>query len=734
VAVTIEKRPIGVILDDCISASINQDYSSIYATVSNYSPHGLSDGDYVYIQSNVENYNGFFQIEVISSTDFILVQDPFVEWIVDADITYCPQRNTHGWSCIHLPIVYELSNTKYPTNSVDTARTISSIESDNGLVNLNLSGSLGTFEDLAFIKISNCADSDFDGIYQVLDKLSNSDVTINLTYTETPASAITGATVQLYYSNYNIVVNVYAGINSGHTWASEKPYELAATLELIPDANNKVKFSINEILKSYIELSNNLLQPSLPNNIDAWTQFYITVAEQYDTSNGYTITTFEGAFASDQDTFEGYAANSVLPFKNIHSGYLSDYVSSPDAGQFLTLFTRPRLFTGAYSDVSFIFDLEASNSLQFENKNFTTNLDGWVSFAGSDRASEQPWVWDLFDGIGRTGEGAIADATGLNVNLTQYLAQARVGGWPIGTYQMKIVSANDSTTGFFTVVRVFGMNNGTSQTEQTIVATPVSAKFETGIVTTKYVTFTTTQVWNYLAVAFDNVLDDIVQSITLLKINYYTSDEPGVDEIILRKQFYNNNVVALTTSEPVTFSDSGIYRIELEADCDYDRLDVSIYNTTNDKIISTKTFDIDCDCSNQSINLSWLNYLGGFDYHLFTAESEHAIDITNSGETKQNIFPSWPNSYGEHADTIRKQTFRDSNTRIFVNSQYLTQDQADAIAYIKTSPLVQIVNSRQDRRTVIVDSDSFVKYKDGDKTYSISFNISYTNDIPSQRV
>jgi len=132
--------------------------------------------------------------------------------------------------------------------------------------------------------------------------------------------------------------------------------------------------------------------------------------------------------------------------------------------------------------------------------------------------------------------------------------------------------------------------------------------------------------------------------------------------------------------------------------------------------------------------MTWLNYLGGFDYWNFTGESEHTIDITNSGETKQNIFPSWPSSYGEFSDTVKKQTFRDSNKRVFVNSQYLTQAQADAIAYIKTSPLVQIINSRQDRRTVIVDTDSFVKYKDGDKTYSISFNISYTDDIPSQRL
>lgn len=151
-------------------------------------------------------------------------------------------------------------------------------------------------------------------------------------------------------------------------------------------------------------------------------------------------------------------------------------------------------------------------------------------------------------------------------------------------------------------------------------------------------------------------------------------------------------------------------------------------------ISETKEISINCDCSNQTISLTWINYLGGFDHWCFTGESEHAIDITNSGETKTNIFPNWPNSYGEHASTIRKQTFRDSAKRQFIFSQYLTQDQADAIAWIKSSPLVQIINSRQDRRTVIVDTDSFSKYSDGDKTYSISFNISFTDDLPSQRL
>ena len=352
-AVTIEKRPIGVILDTCVTATINQDYSSIYATV-NKTGHGLADGNYVYIQSNVENYNGFWVVEVINADEFILVDNPYVEWIVNADITYCPQVTTHGWQCVHLPIVYELGNTRWPINTVDTARTISSIQDDNGYLNLNLSGSLGTFEDLAFVKLSNCPDADFNGVYQIIDKLSTSDVTVNLAYSSATGSGLIGSTIQLYYQSYNIVVKVYAGINSTHTWADQKPYELAATLELIPDTDNKVKFSINEILKGYIQTKNNLLLATLPNNLDAWCQFYIEVGEQYDTSDGYTVTTFEGAFASDQSVFEGYAVNAMLPFKNIQSGYLSDYVTNNSASKFLTLFTEPVIFQNGYKDISFI--------------------------------------------------------------------------------------------------------------------------------------------------------------------------------------------------------------------------------------------------------------------------------------------------------------------------------------------------------------------------------------------
>lgn len=146
----------------------------------------------------------------------------------------------------------------------------------------------------------------------------------------------------------------------------------------------------------------------------------------------------------------------------------------------------------------------------------------------------------------------------------------------------------------------------------------------------------------------------------------------------------------------------------------------------------TKTFLINCDCENQSLVLTWLNNLGGFDYWNFTAKKDDLVEITDSIQTKKNILPTWPKSYGASADTIRKQVLRVSNKAYTVRSQFLTEAQANAISFIKSSVLVQIINSRIDRRTVIVDTDSFVKFKDGDKTFEIVFNISFTDDIPSQ--
>jgi hypothetical protein len=134
------------------------------------------------------------------------------------------------------------------------------------------------------------------------------------------------------------------------------------------------------------------------------------------------------------------------------------------------------------------------------------------------------------------------------------------------------------------------------------------------------------------------------------------------------------------------------------------------------------------------IYLTWLNNKGGFQYFLFKAEKEYGVDLLTSGETRQNILPNWGKSWGETADTIDKQTYRTSKNYVIVRSQYLTMNQLQALKTIRTTPLVQIVNSRTDRRTVLVDVDSFKVYDESETNLMVQFKITFTDDIPSQRL
>lgn len=317
----------------------------------------MSDGNYVYIESDISNYNGFWYVDVIDSTTFKIkpsATEALVRYVGNTYITYYidPTILTSSWNCVHLPILYKFSTNLWPTNQVDTVRTVSSFSDDSGYTNLNLSGSLGTFEELQFVKIYGT--SDLDGVYQILDKYSTSDVTIALTYLST--NELVGGSVQLYYSDYSVVINVYAGLNEEHECEYQKQYRLISTLNLKPDENNELTFSINKLLQSDINISNNTQLATLPNNIDAFTQFYIEYGESYTLSNAYSLYTYETAMTSDKASFQGFAMNSILPFKNINAGVMSDYTLQDEYGKFLTDFTIPVYFSSQpYQDISFIY-------------------------------------------------------------------------------------------------------------------------------------------------------------------------------------------------------------------------------------------------------------------------------------------------------------------------------------------------------------------------------------------
>lgn len=367
--VTVVKNPTGhKIIDQTIEATITE--ANNEAALVTYAYHGLGTGDYVYIVSDIDQYNGFWYVTVIDVNTFQLSEyagADLVEYYQDADIEYY-QTQDHTWNSIFLPIIYKLSNNRWPVNSVDTERTVSSFSDDNGFTSLILSGVLkADFEALEFVKIAGASDDDLNGVFQIVEKINTSEIVINLPYAA--GNSFTGATVQYYYNNYQVKVKVYAGLPTSHPWQPKKPYVEVAELSFTPDDDGIVMFSIADYIKEKVAIKNNLLLYSLPLNLDAFTGFYISTGETYDESDGYSLATIEDEYTDD--TFEGYAIAGKLPFQNTYSGDYADYIyTSGSPALWLTLMDRLIAVEDKYFDISFI-----KNSVG----DFTLTIDKYVS-------------------------------------------------------------------------------------------------------------------------------------------------------------------------------------------------------------------------------------------------------------------------------------------------------------------------------------------------------------------
>jgi hypothetical protein len=325
------------------------------------SAHGLSDGDYVYIQSNFDAYNGFKYVDSISYDTFKIKESQngdYVPFKQNADITFRISELEHGFQSVHLPIVYELHSTKWPINEADeeySPNLIDSFEDYNGYVKLNLHRALTNPVALEYIQIISPVEGiPIEGPHQIIQVLFDWAIVINVAW-DSDYSSYSGFRVDKYYNNYFVSVDVYGGLISSHPWYSEKPIQLITTLKLFPDSEGLVKFSISDELKGYIFTNNNLTLDTLPNNIDFVCQFYIKYRENYDISNGTEVTSFAGSTSNDSANFTGHAINSMMPFKSTNIGHMSDYIASDvTLARWLNIMDRPIAVTGMFFDISFI--------------------------------------------------------------------------------------------------------------------------------------------------------------------------------------------------------------------------------------------------------------------------------------------------------------------------------------------------------------------------------------------
>lgn len=344
-SLSVKERPQGLkILSGQYSGVITDSSGDALVTLS---AHGLVDGDFVFVDSEVTEYNGLWEIDSISSSTFKLRKDGgYVEFFVNAPAPYF-KTSLHAWSATFLPIVYKIFNDRWPVNTYDAVLTLSSILDDNGYTRVQFAGTIhdAGIRRFEYVKIVG---SNFDGTYQVVEVITPNDLVLSLSFD----AAYLGGTIQYYYNNYQAIINVYGGLPAGHPWEPRKPMELLAVLAIKPDENNISMFSISDVIKTKLAIKNDLGLYSLPLNLDAFTGFQIEYAESFEQSDAYS--TFQEQLTETLDSFVGYASASQLPFKNIYGGMMSAYVKAGTPAEWLTLMTDMLAVAGYYFDLSFI--------------------------------------------------------------------------------------------------------------------------------------------------------------------------------------------------------------------------------------------------------------------------------------------------------------------------------------------------------------------------------------------
>lgn len=405
-AVTVISRPIGHKLSTTEIDAVIYDNGGD-AVVYVPGGHTLSDGDYVFIESNFDAYNGFKYVDSIAYDQFKIRESEggsYVPFKQTADILLFVSELDHGFQCVHLPIVYELYSDIFPINTIEesyTNRIVSFATDSNGYTAIQASTNFIGISTLDYIELIGTGD--LSGIYQVIELVDPDEIIINLAYDA--ANDFSGYEIRKYYNNYFVTVNVYGGLDVAHRWYDEKPSALLATLKFIPDSDGKIKFSISEILKGDIETRNNITLDTLPNNLDFYTQFYITYSESYDTSDGVDITVFTSEVT--EDSFNGHALNSILPFKSLNQGHMSDYIASDTPARWLHTQDRPIAIVGYFFDLSFINQYEDAD------------IEVTVYKSLNDVVSETEIIE-----IANPGQGIIRVPLEIDTGFDQYCVQA----------------------------------------------------------------------------------------------------------------------------------------------------------------------------------------------------------------------------------------------------------------------------------------------------------------------
>ena len=158
-----------------------------------------------------------------------------------------------------------------------------------------------------------------------------------------------------------------------------------------------------------------------------------------------------------------------------------------------------------------------------------------------------------------------------------------------------------------------------------------------------------------------------------LSEKYDTYSQSGIYAI---KQEYSNNTLLDEDVVEIDYKDEGVYRLRLDDKIldTSDRVDIRIASSEECNLSETKQIEIDSECANQEIYLTWLNTLGAWEYWKFTAQKDYGVNIGNTTEITRDITADW-DSYFINGETQRDMIEINARNEYNVISQYMTEEQ-----------------------------------------------------------
>lgn len=703
-----------------VGETVNSTYSISsdgYGTAVLSGGSGLTNGMTIYIFDCLTSYNGFCNVAINGPNTFRMINlsvsaytgtnyTAYTQGFANVKILTILAASEQIWSCVHLPIIYKLLSNRFPTNTADTTVFVTAFYNDNGYIKLTLSSALTNIEELDWLTISGTSVDELDGDFQVLTKHSTTQYTINAPYELAGGSVYVYASASAvkHYHNYAMRLRVYAGLEPTHAWAALKPYALITEEAVSPGSDNFVFWNVADKVKQKVGiLYNRPNYDSMPYDLDRFCKFYISYAETYDVQGE----AFTSAYQSDFDFFQGIAVDAKLEFKNRYSGFLSGYVyaSAAAPAKFLTYAERPVLFEGFYFDLSLINSMGVSTVFLVQKcysilDVFIEAVDTQYSNASTSGILRMPV---LTVGAEVYQKVILAAAELLLAPNSSGWTQSGSVTFTTAASTFTGTSASASLSDLFVGRMAVSMRAGDS------IGLPISLLVQTNSKTIAY---------RYVTSAGQTLFSDPTQAFVAGVSQLITCPTTVLTSDITWVELHIDILSGAGSSTYViTVSDVGL-----------------VLGASNTTFYSEeKTIDVNQDCGNQYIALSWKNPLGGFDYWVFLANKVFSEAILGTQTKDKNVYPGWSDTYGTAADSITQETSRTSAQEITVRSQTLTQGQLDYVKGIKLSHLVQQMTSKYDRRTVLVDSSSFsIREENQLALFTIEFTIRFTNENASQ--